>query len=125
MRSLLPILLLATSLSGCFIHCTEPEHAQCINATFITFGCCSGTTVFELDPGYAIGDTITLDGVTYQNAVQVAGEYDANAQLKLRAFNPESDAEKRSQRCWCIQAEPWHVLPLYVVQENCSVNFVE
>jgi hypothetical protein len=126
MRLILSLFLVAISLTGCSIHCEEPEpDEQCINASFIAYSCCSGTSLFELDPTHALGDAITLNGVTYQNAVQIAGKYEDDAHLKLRAFDPESDAEKRSQECWCVQAEPWHALPLYVAMEICTNNFVE
>jgi hypothetical protein len=123
MRPIHIILLTVLTLSGCVFHCDpepNPDHG-CINASFVIAGCCSGTTVFNLDPAFPLGDTITLDSVTYFNAVHIPGKYAGDMRIKLREFVADQDQALRETDCYCIQAEPWEILPVYVITENCNM----
>jgi hypothetical protein len=124
MRILTGTLLSLVMLSGCTIHCTDgglPGEDTCINASSITeVSCCTGTTVYDLDPAFPLGDTITLNGIHYNNAVQIAGTYEGDMKIQIREFDQDMDADKKSITCNCFAVEAWDRLPIYVVVQNCN-----
>ena len=120
MRQLLSFLLLSAAITSCVVCSEPPSDNACLKADLIVEGCCSGSTVFNIDNRFALGDTITINGVTYENAIQIPGKHPSALRVKLRAFDSENDRDLLATNCNCIQAEPWAALPIYVITEDCS-----
>lgn len=102
----------------------DPQNQTCLKGKTIVSSCCTGTTVIELTGGEQLGDTITLDGVQYFNAIQVSGEFSKDEQVffKMRAYDPDKDT--LPVECECFAAEPWVGLPTFIVtdwvDESCN-----
>lgn len=110
-------LLLATSCSQV---CTTDGMQACKTGRAIMYSCCTGTTFVEMNTSEALGKDIQLGDTTYHNAIQIVGRFEGNINVQLRAFN--SDIDSLGAICYCLMAEPWVSLPMYVVESGSTAD---
>lgn len=95
----------------------DPPNQTCLKGKSVVSSCCTGTTVIELTGGVQLGDTISINGVQYYNAIQVNGKIadDEEIFFKIRTYDPDKDT--LPIECNCVAAEFWVGLPTYMITE--------
>ena len=106
------------------VSCSCSDNQTCLKGKAVISSCCTGTTVVALTSSEQLGDTVSVNGVQYYNAIQITGEFpkDEMIYFKARAFDTKKD--ELGVVCYCLVAEPWVELPIYIItdryNESCN-----
>jgi hypothetical protein len=124
MRSNIFILAIIVILSSCTDCTGDGSSGPCYKGRAIMFSCCTGTTFFEMSTSVALGKDIEVGGITYHNAIQVVGRFEGEMSMQFREYDPQKDQNKIGPVCYCLMAEPWVSLPMFVLESSgsdCSI----